>query len=86
MEMVQNETFNRKTIVMDDKHFISCTAVECKLIYSGGESEATDSKFERCQVQLAGAAQRTAVLLTSIGVLPPPPGNPNLVLPSGKPQ
>jgi hypothetical protein len=79
MEIVRNEVVSGETIVMDDKHFVACKYSECKLIYSGGECQWTESTFERCQIVLSGPAQRTANLLVGFGAIPPsgtnlPPG------------
>jgi hypothetical protein len=71
LEVVQNEVASHKTIVMDDKHFVGCKYTECKLIYGGGETQSTDSVFEKCPIVFSGAAQRTIGVLVSLGALPP---------------
>jgi hypothetical protein len=42
------------------------------LIYSGGDVTWTNSKLDNCNVQLHGAAQRTAALMANFGILPKP--------------
>src|SRR5690242_10516470 len=85
MELVKNQIVSGETIVLDEKYFVGCEYSECKLIYSGGEVQWTESKFDRCQVVLSGPAQRTANLLASLGAIPPSGSNlPPGVIPSPK--
>ncbi|MBZ5604406.1 MAG: hypothetical protein LAO79_19050 [Acidobacteriia bacterium] len=70
MDIVQNQVLNRETITLDDKHFVGCKLIECKLIYDGGEVQLTDSSLERCPIVLSGAALRTANLLAGLGAIP----------------
>ena len=70
MQVIQNEVASHTTIVMDDKHFVGCKYTDCKLVFSGGEVQWTDSAFNRCQIVLSGAAQRTAALLVNMGAIP----------------
>jgi hypothetical protein len=89
MEIVQNQVFNGETITIDDKHFVGCKLIECKLIYSGGEVQFTESPVERCPIVFSGPAQRTANLLVSLGAIPangmnlPPNSGPAPKKPSG---
>jgi hypothetical protein len=71
MQIVENEVISHKTIVLDDKHFVNCTYDQCTVVYNGGEYALTNTSFKNCPITLAGAAQRTAMLLTTMGVLPP---------------
>jgi len=74
MEIVENQTVTGKTIILDEKTFVNGDYTDCTLIYSGGEFNAINTKFNNCKVNLAGAAQRTAAFLGNLGILPPPPG------------
>ena len=71
MQIVEKEVASGQNINLDDKHFMNCRFKECKLTYSGGDFMSTETAFENCQILLAGAAQRTAVLLTGFGVIAP---------------
>jgi hypothetical protein len=72
MQTIENQKDTGITITLDEKHFVNCHFTNCKLIYSGGDYAWTDTKFESCQVTLAGAAQRTANLLGNFGMMKPP--------------
>ena len=86
MEIVHNKVVSGEVVPIDDKHFLKCRFTKCTLLFSGGDFAATQTVFDQCQVQLSGAAQKTAALLTTIGMLPPPNnGNPPMN-PTGKPQ
>jgi hypothetical protein len=74
MEVVENKTASNETVVLDDKSFVGCRFRDCKLVYGGGEFTAIDTKFENCQVALAGQAQRIAAVLSGFGILKPPAG------------
>jgi len=76
MQVIENKTDTGITVTVDDKHFVNCHFTNCKLLYSGGDYAWTDTKFENCQVTLTGAAQRTANLLGSLGVIQKPPDEP----------
>ena len=72
MQIVENEVLTGKTVVLDDKTFVNGVYTNCPLLYSGGEFNSVNTKFVNCPVTLTGAAQRTANLLNSMGLLPKP--------------
>ncbi len=74
MQIIENEVVSGKTLAIDEKHFVNCRYNNCTLIYTGGEFTTANTVFENCHLSLAGAAQRTAALLGSFGILPPPNG------------
>jgi hypothetical protein len=71
MEIVENQEVVGKAITIDEKHFVNCRYKNCTIIYSGGDFAWTNTTFENCQINLSGAAQRTANLLGTFGVIPP---------------
>jgi hypothetical protein len=85
MQVVENEVRSGETIMMDDKHFVTCKFTDCKLVYSGGDSQLTETALNNCQFILSGPAQKTAAFLTSFGILKPPPGFQGIV-PSAHPK
>jgi len=82
MQIIENKVASGETVVLDDKNFIACRFKDCKLVYSGGDFTAIDTKFENCQVTLAGIAQKVAAVLGTFGILKPPTGTPT---PRGSP-
>lgn len=76
MEIVRNQVIVGQTLTLDDKHYMGCQLRQCKLVYSGGDCLWTETMFDNCQIMLAGAAQRTATLLSGFGMLPPSGTNP----------
>lgn len=67
MATFQNETFSNEKIVVDGNRYVTCTFVDCALIYNGGELPV----FDRCDLQgmslqLGGAALSTMRYLSAL--------------------
>lgn len=75
MQIVENEVVSGKTVAIDEKHFVNCRYKDCIVLYSGGDFGWVNTFFENCRINLAGAAQKTANLLTFFGVLKLPTEN-----------
>jgi len=73
MNRYENETFEKRHVVLDDGVFISCTFKNCSLEYSGGDVHVQNVQAESCQLIWRGAAQRTVFLLQALGLVIPPP-------------
>jgi hypothetical protein len=71
MEIVQNQTTSGATVALDDKHFANCRFTRCTLIYAGGDFSWSNTTFENCQLQFAGAAGRTMRFLGMFGLIKP---------------
>jgi len=67
MKIIENETFEGRTISLDDCVLVKCVLRNCTLHYSGGEFHWQDTVFEGCNFHLVGAAQRTAAFLANTG-------------------
>jgi hypothetical protein len=72
MELIENKSDTGAILAIDDKNFINCQFINCTLIYSGGDFAWTNTKFENCRITLAGAAQRTAAVMATFGIIKPP--------------
>ena len=65
MTRYENQTFNKKTLVVDGNRYISCTFVDCGLVFRGGDLPSFNRcTFTRTQIQLEGAARTTLNYLT----------------------
>jgi len=50
MNRYENETFEKRHVVLDDGVFISCTFKNCSLEYSGGDVHVQNVQAESCQL------------------------------------
>ncbi len=64
------QTFERQVFQLEECWFVNCVLRECVIFYRGGSYELENARFENCQWKFQDGAQRTAVLLTQIGLLP----------------
>jgi hypothetical protein len=83
MQIVENKVVSGETIIVDDKVIVNCRYKNCRVMYSGEDFALTGTTFENCQLMLSGAAQKTATLLGSFGMLKQPMGAPPV---GGPPQ
>jgi len=84
MNRYENETFEKRHVVLDDGIFINCTFKNCSLEYSGGDVYVQNCQGDGCQLIWRGAAQRTVFLLQALGLMaapatPPPVPGPSRV-------
>jgi hypothetical protein len=86
MQLIEKQVSSGETITMDDKHFLSCRFTNCRLVYSGGDSQLTETALDNCQFILSGPAQKTAAFLASFGILKPPSGFRAPPVPSAQPK
>ncbi|HUJ14627.1 MAG TPA: hypothetical protein VL284_12645 [Thermoanaerobaculia bacterium] len=75
METIIGKSFNKQTVVMDDRNYVNCTFTECEIVYSGGDFSWVTSLFENCKVTVTGHAGKTMAFLHHIGILPKPNGS-----------
>lgn len=60
MTRYENQTFTKKTLYVDGNDYISCTFVDCGIVYRGGELPSFNRcRFQRTQIQLESAARTT---------------------------
>jgi hypothetical protein len=78
MQIIENKHDIRITIAVDDKHFVNCHFTDCTLIYAGGDFGWTDTRFDRCNLQFAGAAGKTLAFLQQFGIKELPQGSTTL--------
>ncbi|HMD99200.1 MAG TPA: hypothetical protein VKM93_17975 [Terriglobia bacterium] len=72
MNRYENETFEKRHVVLDDGVFINCTFKSCSLEYSGGDVYVQNCQGDGCQLIWRGAAQRTVFLLQGLGLMVAP--------------
>jgi predicted NodU family carbamoyl transferase len=72
MNRYENETFEKRHLVLDDGVFINCTFKSCSLEYSGGDVYVQNCQGDGCQLIWRGAAQRTVFLLQGLGLMVAP--------------
>ncbi|MGO9275536.1 MAG: hypothetical protein ACLQOO_35735 [Terriglobia bacterium] len=72
MNRYENETFEKRHVVLDDGVFINCTFKNCSLEYSGGDVYVLNCQGDGCQLIWRGAAQRTVSLLQGLGLMMTP--------------
>ena len=69
MEVIYRETFTNDTIVLDNKKFVACRVLGCKVVHAGGKFECDeDTTFENCTPVLAGDALNTAEFIQKFAV------------------
>ena len=61
-------TFENETVVIDGKHLIDCTLLNCTLEYSGGPVILERTELRGCHYVFRGQAQRTVALLKALGL------------------
>jgi hypothetical protein len=80
----QNQNFTSQTFVLEESWFVNCVLTECTVFFSGGSFEMETTRFENCQWKFRDEAQRTCLLLSQIGLLPPMQSLPQTKQPSGQ--
>lgn len=63
------ETLKDVAFVMEEHIFINCKVTNCRLIYSGGTFEFSNTKFENCMWGFRGPAKDTLQLAMLLGML-----------------
>jgi hypothetical protein len=69
MERITDTTITDETIVLDDKEFIDCQFVNCKLEYSGGLCVIKNVRQINCMYTFLGPAWHTITFLQSVNLL-----------------
>jgi hypothetical protein len=75
----EGKTFEKQSFVLEECHFVNCALKDCDLFYSGGEADWLNVRFENCRWHWQHGAARTFRLLTNLGMLKPPPAQPQPV-------
>jgi hypothetical protein len=65
------ETLKNAAYVVEEHIFINCKLTNCRLIYSGGSFEWTNTTFENCGWGFRDSARQTMTLLGVLGMLKP---------------
>lgn len=65
----ENQEFKNKLFTMEECLFVNCVLRECDLVYSGGDVEWMNLRFENCRWHFRGEALRTVQLLNQLGML-----------------
>ena len=72
MTRYENQTFENEHLILDEAIYINCKFKNCSMEYAGGDTHVQNCQGDECQMIWRGAAQRTVLLLQSIGALPIP--------------
>jgi len=72
VETYKNQTFQGKSIILEDVVFSKCKLIDCDLYYSGGDFEWAETFFENCRFHWRGPAKNTLALLQAVGMMPMP--------------
>lgn len=73
------ETLKNTCFAMEEHIFINCKLSNCRLIYSGGTVEWTNTTFENCMWGFRGPAAQTMHLLAMVGLIKPGQAPPNVM-------
>jgi hypothetical protein len=74
MTVIEDQTFESETIIMDGKCFKNCTLSGCTLVFCGGDYYWIECRIGEpipCILKFQGPAGRTITYLKSLGKLPP---------------
>lgn len=52
MELHQKESFKNITVQFDNKQFIDCEFINCKIVIADGNFEVKGCKFQTCAISL----------------------------------
>lgn len=69
MKTIRGKRFANQFITLDDRHFINCTFVDCRLQFAGGLCSLTDCAFVRPRLEFTGSAANTVALLQALNGL-----------------
>jgi len=69
MKVVNDQTIQKETVIIDDTEFRSCTFVKCTLNYTGGKFGLINCAAEDCFCEFFGPAARTILFLQKFGLL-----------------
>lgn len=70
LQVVLGQTIENQTVVMDGKHFIDCSIVNCVLEYSGQALVMESTQFSGCSFRFKGEAALTLNFLQCFGLTP----------------
>ncbi len=68
----EGKVFESEHIILDEGIYVNCKFKNCSLEYSGGDVYVQNCQGEGCQLIWRGPAQRTVMLLQSLGLMVPP--------------
>jgi hypothetical protein len=66
-----SETLKNACLVVEEHVFNNCKLSNCRLYYSGGAFEWTNTTFENCMWGFRGSARDTMQLMMTLGMLKP---------------
>lgn len=72
MIIYEDETFERRTFLLDEVIFLRCRLKDCNLLFGGGNFEWVDTNYENCRFWWIGAAKSTMMLANFLGFLKSP--------------
>ena len=73
METVSNRIIEGESLVIDNKHFVGCTLINCILEYSGDDVVFDRTEMRGCRYVFFGRARRTIHFLQGTGLMPHAP-------------
>ncbi len=68
----EGKVFESEHVILDEGVYVNCKFKNCSLEYSGGDVYVQNCQGEGCQLIWRGPAQRTVLLLQSLGLMIPP--------------
>ena len=84
MKVLDGQTLNRETFVLEEVCFVNCVLHDCHLFYSGGDYEWANTTFQNCHFHFRGAAKNSQALMGHLGLLKPPETPPVVPATTGK--
>ncbi len=69
MDILWNTTFENEAVVIDGKHLVDCTLLNCTLEYSGGPVILERTEFRGCHYTFFGQAHATVGFLEALGLM-----------------
>lgn len=70
LEIIKNKHLIGDYLSIDNKHFISCTLIDCVLEYSGGDICFEQTTLRGCRHVFYGPARGTLHYLQNVGLMP----------------
>jgi hypothetical protein len=75
LQQICNQTFDKMTIVLDNRAHDGCLFNECKILYLGGPARVTECSFSPgCSFEIRGQAAFVVQTLSELGWKISPPG------------
>lgn len=70
MRVLENQTLENESVVMEDTILIKCVLKNCHIVYSGGDYEWKDVSLQgTCQFHFRDAAGRAQNLFRMLGLM-----------------